>query len=264
MPLQNKREFTHTQVIPWNVTCIIGTQIHFPCEEMPLRVHLYSEGQLALIQVHRHVSTPNKPRQLVEVHRVTTPLCKMCRECFDWQLCYLGLTVPSNKWPWQLLLRRFPSPRPRTLTHYSANQGGPPSTLSPGNLFGVDRIVRVCMCEGCSPRGTLILHSGFRLEIKHCLARGPAIKPLKRPVRTISQVCLQDSLPFMHTTHQWTSLHVSGHILTLKWQSGEPEGLKVVSLSDWCILCLCAMKVEEVNREPLETAFKYYHPRHYF
>lgn len=41
-------------------------------------------------------------------------------------------------------------------------------------------------------------------------------------------------------------------------------GLKVVSPSDWCILCLCAVKVGEVNREPLETAFKYYHPRHYF
>lgn len=127
----------------------------------------------------------NKPRQLVEVHRVTTPLCKMCRECFDWQLCYLGLTVPSNKWLWQLLLRRFPLPKTRTLLLSKPGQ----TTLhtEPGEslCWGWTELY-VCACVrgggvDCrhSPQGSLILHSGFRLEIQHCLVRGPAIKPLK-------------------------------------------------------------------------------------
>lgn len=62
---------------------LLETKRHFLNEDMLLRVHLYSGGQLAKIQVRCHVSTLNKRRQLVEVHRVTTPLCKMCRDCFD-------------------------------------------------------------------------------------------------------------------------------------------------------------------------------------
>lgn len=75
----------------------------------------------------------------------------------------------------------------------------------------------------------------------------------KRPGRTINQVCWKSvkksETCFMsgfHAGNPRTSLtlRVNDHSLTLKWQSGELVQFKVVSPSDWCILCLCAVKGE--------------------
>lgn len=162
------------------------TKWHFLCEERLLRVHLYSEQQLAHIQVHCYVSACNKRRQLVEVHRVTTHLCEMCHDCFDWQLVRSRVNCPSEQVTVTAAVRHFPSPRLEHFDSIKARADHPPYS-GQGNLFAGGGQNCVCVHVwrwgggGCrhSPQGSLILHRGFRLETQHCLVRGAVIKPLK-------------------------------------------------------------------------------------
>ena len=146
-------------------------------------------------------------RQLVEVHRVTTPLSEMCRDCFDWQLFYLGLTVPPNKWLWQLLSDSSPPQDSKTSSQQTRSR--PPSVLSPGNLSCWGELN--CMCVhvwGWGVAVTVLKGVSF-YTVGLDEMRGPVIKPLKY-LRDQSitcvwvELCKIRCLPIMHASYQWT------------------------------------------------------------
>ena len=120
------------------------TKWQFLGEERPLRVHLYSERQLAQIQVHCYVSACNKRRQLAEVHRVTTHLCEMCHDCVDWQLVRSRVNCPIEQVTVTAAVRHFPSPR---LEHFDSikTRADHPPYSGWGNVFAGGEQNCVCV-----------------------------------------------------------------------------------------------------------------------